>query len=65
MRSRATPRPRGLLLGTAYAAVIVFGWPILLVAMLGLADAIFNFRGRVAGVRRPRPERNERQHKKE
>ena len=40
----------GILLGTSYAAVIVFGWPILLVAMLGLADAIFNFRGRVAGA---------------
>ncbi len=43
-------KPRGILLGTAYAAVMVFGWPILLVAMLGLADAIFNFRGRVAGA---------------
>jgi hypothetical protein len=43
-------KPRGILLGTAYAAVVVFGWPILLVAMLGLADAIFNFRGRVAGI---------------
>lgn len=43
-------KPRGILLGTAYAAVIVFGWPVLLVAMLGLADAIFNFRGRVAGA---------------
>jgi len=42
-------KARGILLGTAYAAVIVFGWPVLLVAMLGLADAIFNFRGRVAG----------------
>ena len=42
--------PRGILLGTAYAAVVVFGWPILLVAMLGLADAIFNFRGRVAAA---------------
>ena len=43
-------KARGILLGTAYVAVIVFGWPILLVAMLGLADAIFNFRGRVAGT---------------
>ena len=43
-------KARGILLGTAYVAVIVFGWPILLVAMLGLADAIFNFRGRVAGI---------------
>lgn len=43
-------KARGILLGTAYAAVLVFAWPMLLAAMLGLADAIFNFRGRVAGT---------------
>ena len=64
MRSRATPKRARILLGTAYAAVFVFGWPVLLVAMLGLADAIFNFRGRVAGTP-PVTRRNERQHKKE
>jgi hypothetical protein len=39
-------KARPLLLGTSYAAVFVFGWPVLLVAMLGLADTIFGFRGR-------------------
>jgi hypothetical protein len=38
-------KARPLLLGTSYAAVFVFGWPVLLVAMLGLADTIFAFRG--------------------
>jgi hypothetical protein len=39
-------KARPLLLGTSYAAVFVFGWPVLIVAMLGLADTIFGFRGR-------------------
>jgi hypothetical protein len=39
-------KARPLLLGTSYAAVFVFGWPVLLIAMLGLADTIFGFRGR-------------------
>jgi len=38
-------KARPLLLGTSYAAVFVFGWPVLLIAMLGLADTIFGFRG--------------------
>lgn len=48
-------KARALLLGTAYAAVLVFGWPVLLVAMLGLADTIFNFRGRRVGHQPPAP----------
>jgi predicted membrane protein DUF2232 len=40
-------KARPLLLGTSYAAVFVFGWPVLIVAMLGLADTIFGFRGRI------------------
>ena len=47
-------RARPLLLGTSYAAVFVFGWPVLLVAMLGLADTIFSFR-RVPGHQPPAP----------
>jgi Predicted membrane protein (DUF2232) len=50
-----TARARPLLLGTSYAAVVVFGWPVLLVAMLGLADTIFSFRGRGAGHPPPAP----------
>jgi len=41
-------KARPLLLGTSYAAVFVFGWPVLIVAMLGLADTIFGFRGRAS-----------------
>ena len=48
-------RVRPLLLGTSYAAVLVFGWPVLLVAMLGLADTVFGFRVRVSGHQPPAP----------
>lgn len=44
---------RMLLLGGAYAAVLVLGWPALLVMMLGLADAALDLRGRVARRRSP------------
>ncbi len=50
---RAKARP--LLLGTSYAAVVVFGWPVLLVAMLGLADTVFNFRKSGPGHPPPLP----------
>jgi hypothetical protein len=42
---------RGLLLGAAYAAVLVFGWPILALALLGLVDVLFDLRGRIARKR--------------
>ena len=41
-----TSRPFAL--GGLYAAVIVFGWPMLLLSMLGLADTAFDLRGRAA-----------------
>jgi len=40
-------------LPAADAAVVVFGWPILGVSLLGLADGAFNIRGRVAYKRGP------------
>lgn len=42
-------------LGGAYAAVCVFGWPTLAMTLLGLADSIFDIRGRVARKRGPPP----------
>jgi hypothetical protein len=41
-------RIRPFLLGLAYAAVFLIGWPILAVCLLGLIDAAFDLRGRVA-----------------
>jgi hypothetical protein len=40
---------RPFVLGGIYAAVFVLGWPVLVVALIGLADTAFDFRGRVAG----------------
>lgn len=45
-------RSRGLVLGLIYAMVLVLGWPMLVMACLGLADAFFGFRQRM-GERRP------------
>jgi len=39
---------RPFTLGGAYAAVLVFGWPVLALSMLGLADTAFDLRGRAA-----------------
>jgi hypothetical protein len=47
-------RVRGLVLATTYAAVLVFRWPVLIMPILGLADAIFNLRSRF-GSRLGRP----------
>ncbi len=44
---------RGFVLGAVYASVLVFGWPMLLLCLIGLADAIFDLRGRVARGRPP------------
>ena len=44
---------RGLLLALAYVAIVLI-WPVLmLIALLGLADSFFDFRGRIAGRRGP------------
>ena len=42
---------RGFLLGGAYAAVMVFGWPVLAMCLLGLADMFIDLRGRAAARR--------------
>jgi len=45
---------RGLVLGGIYGAVILFGWPMLAMTLLGLAETAFGFRGRI-GQRPPPP----------
>jgi len=44
---------RPFALGGVYLAVIVFGWPVLVMSLLGLADTAFDFRGRAARWRGP------------
>jgi hypothetical protein len=46
-------KSRALLLGGTYAVVLVFGWPVLAMVGLGLADAVFGFRQRYLQRRAP------------
>jgi hypothetical protein len=46
---------RGFLLGGAYAAVAVLGWPVLAFCLLGLVEAAIGLRARVARTRAPPP----------
>ncbi|MEA2925159.1 MAG: hypothetical protein QOD25_2281 [Alphaproteobacteria bacterium] len=46
-------RARIIMLTGLYAAAAVFGWPVLAVALLGLAESILNIRSRVARKRGP------------
>jgi hypothetical protein len=46
--SRALPA-RMILLSAMWIAVFLIGWPILIAAMIGLADSIFDFRARFGG----------------
>jgi Predicted membrane protein (DUF2232) len=46
-------RGRSLVLGAAYGSVLIFGWPILALCLLGLIDTFFNFRARSAHKRGP------------
>ncbi len=48
-----TLRTRGLVLGGLYALIAVFGWPILAMALVGLADSLLDMRGRAAAKRGP------------
>jgi hypothetical protein len=49
---------RPFALGGLYAVLIFFGWPVLILSMLGLADTAFNIRGRVAARSGPPPPGN-------
>jgi Predicted membrane protein (DUF2232) len=44
---------RPLVLGGVYTAVIIFGWPAIILALLGLADTALDLRGRVTRTRPP------------
>ena len=44
---------RAFLLGGVYASVLVFGWPVLALCLLGLIEIAFNLRDRVARKRGP------------
>jgi hypothetical protein len=46
-------KSRALWLGCTYAIMVVFGWPVLAMVVLGLADAIFGFRQRYLQGRPP------------
>jgi hypothetical protein len=46
-------KSRALWLGCTYAVMVVFGWPVLAMVVLGLADAIFGFRQRYLRGRPP------------
>lgn len=44
---------RGFVLAGVYAAVLVFGWPVLALSLIGLAEAAFNIRRLIARKRGP------------
>jgi hypothetical protein len=46
-------KSRALWLGCTYAIVVVFGWPVLAIVVLGLADAVFGIRQRYLRGRPP------------
>ncbi|MDH6262452.1 DUF2232 domain-containing protein [Bradyrhizobium sp. BR13661] len=48
-------KSRTFWLGSTYAVVVVFGWPVIAMVILGLADAVFGFRERFLRNRQPPP----------
>ena len=48
-----TSKGRPFMLGVAYASVLVFSWPMLLLCLLGLAETLFDLRARIASRRGP------------
>ncbi|MBR0776152.1 DUF2232 domain-containing protein [Bradyrhizobium diazoefficiens] len=48
-------KSRAFWLVSIYAVIVVFGWPVIAMAVLGLADAVFGFRMRFLRSRQPPP----------
>lgn len=48
-------KSRAIWLSCAYAVVVVFGWPVLAMVALGLADAVFGIRQRYLRNKQPPP----------
>ncbi|OAF09825.1 hypothetical protein AYJ54_11495 [Bradyrhizobium centrolobii] len=48
-------KSRAFWLGSTYAVVVVFGWPVIAMVILGLADAVFGMRERFLRNRQPPP----------
>jgi hypothetical protein len=48
-------KSRTFWLGSIYVVVVVFGWPLIAIVILGLADAVFRFRERFLRSRQPPP----------
>jgi len=46
-------KSRAIVLTGVYASILLFGWPLLAITLLGIADALLNLRGRNA--RKPNP----------
>jgi hypothetical protein len=46
---------RTWILAGAWLGVILFGWPLIFVALFGIADSIFNLRGKIAAKKPPFP----------
>lgn len=46
---------RGLILGSVYGGIAIFGWPLLLMTLLGLLDTGLDLRARQRGRGPPRP----------
>jgi len=48
-------KSRTFWLGSTYIVVVIFGWPVIAMVILGMADAVFGFRERFMRTRQPPP----------